>query len=134
MSGIGEVSKMIHITCAALSFCGFFVRGVWMLRDSPMLRQRWVRVAPHIVDTALLASGVVVAVAWRFSPLQQHWLMAKIVALVVYISLGMVALRFGRTRGVRFGAWLLGLLTFAYIVSVAVTKSVAGFLVWFQAT
>jgi len=132
INDIGEGSKVIHVTCVALSFCGFFVRGVWMLRDSAMLRQRWVKIFPHIVDTALLASAVVLAVAWHVSPLQQHWLMAKIVALVFYVWLGVVALRSGRTKTVRLSAWLLGLVTFVYIVSVAVTKSVLGFLVLLQ--
>ena len=54
--------------------------------------------------------------------------MAKIIALVVYIGVGLVALRFGRTKTVRAAAWVLGMLIFAYIVSVAVTRSALG---WF---
>jgi len=119
--------KIIHISCALLSFVGFFVRGVWMLQYSALLQQRWVKVTPHIVDTLLLSSAVMLAVAWRISPLEQPWLMAKIIALVVYIGLGVVALRFGRNKNIRLSAWLLGLLTFTYIVSVAISKSAAGF-------
>jgi uncharacterized membrane protein SirB2 len=131
MYSIGEAAKIIHVSCAALSFCGFFARGVWMLKDSAMLQRRWVRIAPHVVDSLLLASAVALAVAWHMSPLEQHWLMAKIIALVLYIGLGMVALRFGRTKRLRLGAWVLGLVTFVYIVSVAVTKSTLGFFVLF---
>jgi uncharacterized membrane protein SirB2 len=120
--------KTIHVTFAALSFSGFFVRGIWMLRDSPLLKQRWVRIAPQVVDTVLLASAIALAVQWRLSPLDQPWLMAKIIALVVYVGVGLVALRFGRTKTVRAAAWVLGMLIFAYIVSVAVTRSALG---WF---
>jgi uncharacterized membrane protein SirB2 len=120
--------KTIHVTFAALSFAGFFVRGIWMLRDSPLLKRRWVKIAPQVVDTVLLASAVVLAVQLRLSPLDQPWLMAKIIALVAYIGAGMVALRFGRTKTVRAAAWVLGMVIFAYIVSVAVSKSVLG---WF---
>ena len=120
--------KTIHVTFAALSFTGFFIRGIWMLRDSPLLKQRWVRIAPQVVDTVLLASAIALAVRLRLSPLDQPWLMAKIIALVVYVGVGLVALRFGRTKTVRAAAWVLGMLIFAYIVSVAVTRSALG---WF---
>jgi uncharacterized membrane protein SirB2 len=58
------------------------------------------------------------------------WLTAKIVGLLAYIALGMVALRFGRTRGTRAAAWIAALATFGYIVSVAVTKDPRGFLLF----
>jgi uncharacterized membrane protein SirB2 len=120
--------KTIHVTFAALSFTGFFIRGIWMLRDSPLLKQRWVKITPHVVDTVLLVSAIVLAVRLRLSPLDQPWLMAKIIALVAYIGVGMVALRIGRTKTVRTAAWVLGMVIFAYIVSVAVTRSALG---WF---
>lgn len=122
------VLKTIHVTCVALSFLSFFIRGIWMLRDSALIQQRWVKTAPHIIDTLLLASAILLAVQWRFSPLEQPWLMAKIIALLVYIGTGMVALRFGRSKRTRLYAWLLGLATILYIVSVATSKSVLG---WF---
>ena len=120
--------KSLHIAFAALSFSGFFIRGIWMLRDSPLLKQRWVKIAPHVVDTVLLVSAIVLAVRLRMSPLDQPWLMAKIIALVAYIGVGMVALRIGRTKTVRTAAWVFGMVIFVYIVSVAVSKSVLG---WF---
>ena len=56
--------------------------------------------------------------------------LAKVVALLVYIGLGMVALRFGRTRQVRLAAYLGALLTAAFIVVAAYSKSPWG---WFAA-
>ena len=125
------VTKTIHVSCIVLSFSGFFIRGIWMLQGSATLQQRWVKTAPHIIDTLLLASAIVLAVQMRFSPLEHSWLMAKIIALLIYIGAGMVALRFGWSRNVRLGAWVFGLLTFSYIVSVALTKSVLGWFVYF---
>lgn len=125
------VIKAIHLSSVVLSFAGFFIRGIWMLQGSTQLKQRWVKITPHIIDTLLLASAVVLAVQWRLSPLQHSWLMAKIIALFVYIGAGMVALRYGRSRNVRLAAWLFGLLTFLYIVSVALTKSVMGWFAYF---
>ena len=123
-----ETVKTIHIVFVALSFTGFFVRGIWMLKDSKLLQQRWVRISPQIVDTVLLVSAIVLAVQLRVSPLEQAWLMAKIIALLLYIAAGLVALRFGRSRRIRLNAWLFGLVIYLYIVSIALSKSVMG---WF---
>lgn len=115
--------KLIHMSAAALSFTGFFLRGLWMRQGSPRLSARWVKTLPHVVDTVLLATGIAMAVIIRQYPLVNGWLTAKLVGLLVYIGLGMVALRFGRSRGVRTVAWLAALAVFVYIVAVAVTRN-----------
>jgi uncharacterized membrane protein SirB2 len=117
--------KSTHVACVALSYLGFFVRGVWMIRGSPLLGRRWVRIAPHVVDTLLLASALGLAVLLRQNPLIQPWLAAKIVALVLYIALGIIALGRGRTGAVRVTAWIAAQLVFLYIVTVALTRSPA---------
>lgn len=130
MSNI-ELLKLLHMSCAFLSIGGFTLRGYWMFTDNPRLRQRATRVLPHMVDTLLLGSAIGMLVMWQMNPLSLSWLSAKIIALLVYIGLGMVAFRFGATRQVRQVAFGLALLTAAYIVAVAYTKSplvVAG---WF---
>lgn len=116
--------KQTHVACAALSYAGFFVRGIWMLRGSALLERRWVRVAPHVVDTLLLASAIALAVTLGQYPLAEPWLTAKVVALVFYIGLGMVALRRGPTRRIRAAAWILAQAVFIYIVAVALTRNV----------
>ncbi len=113
----------IHVLSVATSITLFTVRGVWMMTDSARLQRRWVKVVPHAVDTVLLASAVALAVMSSQYPLQQAWLTAKVLGLIAYIALGMIALRYGRTRKIRVSAWLLALLVFAYIVSVAVTRN-----------
>ncbi len=123
--------KLIHVTCVVLSFAGFFIRGLWMLRESNLLKQRWVKIMPQVVDTLLLVSAILLAVQMRFSPLEQPWLMAKIIGLLIYIALGLVALRFGRSRPIRLSAWVMAMLIFLYIVSVATSKSVLGFIAYF---
>ena len=123
-----ETVKTVHVTFVALSFAGFFIRGIWMLKDSPLLQQKWVRISPQVVDTVLLVSAIILAVQLRMSPMEQSWLMAKIIALLAYIAVGMIALRLGRSKRIRLAAWLLGLVIFLYIVSVALSKSVLG---WF---
>jgi uncharacterized membrane protein SirB2 len=119
--------KHLHMTCAALSGSLFVLRGVWMLRASAMLARRWVRVLPHIIDTCLLASAVTLA-GWSGQyPWEQPWLGAKVVALFVYVILGSVALKRGKTRAIRMAAFAAALATFLYIVAVAFTKHIAIF-------
>ena len=117
------VVKYIHISCVLISYLFFFVRGVWMLRAAPILQHRWVKVVPHVVDSALLLSAITLATLLSISPLAAPWLMAKIIALLLYILLGTIAIKRGKTRKIRLAAWLAAQLVFIYIVSVALTHN-----------
>ncbi|HJV51856.1 MAG TPA: SirB2 family protein [Noviherbaspirillum sp.] len=116
--------KHLHMTCAALSGSFFLVRGIWMLRDSAMLQQRWVKTAPHLIDTILLGSALTMVVWSGQYPFVENWLTAKVFALIAYILLGTVALKRGKTKGVRVTAFVAALLVFGYIVKVALTRQV----------
>jgi uncharacterized membrane protein SirB2 len=115
--------KIIHLSAVVASFTLFFLRGIWLLSASPIMQQRWVKIVPHSVDTVLLVSAVGLAWQLELSPFDTPWLAAKIIALLVYIGLGLLAFRFARTRGLRLTAWLSALLTFAYIVAAALTHA-----------
>jgi uncharacterized membrane protein SirB2 len=119
--------KHLHMGCAALSITLFLLRGGWMLQGSAMLQQRWVKIAPHLVDTVLLGSAITLAVLSGQYPFAQPWLGAKVIALLLYIVLGTIALKRGRTRRIRALAFGAAILTFAYIVAVAVTRQVLPF-------
>ena len=119
--------KHLHMGCAALSGSLFLLRGVWMLRYSTMLQRRWVRVLPHCIDTVLLASALVLVFWSGQYPFAQPWLGAKVVALLLYIVLGAIALKRGPTRKARVLAFGAALLTFLYIVAVATTRQVVPF-------
>ena len=119
--------KTIHLSAVAISGAGFFARGLGMLWGREWIRHRMAKTLPHIVDTVLIVSALWLAWLLKLTPSNAPWITAKIVGLVVYIGIGMVALRFGRTKARRGAAWLLAMLTFAYIVSVAITKDPRGF-------
>jgi uncharacterized membrane protein SirB2 len=116
--------KTIHITSVAISYSLFFLRGLWMLRASTILHRRWVKYAPHLVDSVLLVSAITLAWQLGISPLEAPWLAAKIMALLLYIVIGSIALKHGKTKHMRLAAWLTAQLIFIYIVSVAVTHDV----------
>ena len=119
--------RILHAGSAAVSISLFVLRGGFMLFSPERLQARWARIVPHVVDTVLLASAL--WLAWHLGAKgTQGWLWAKVVALLVYIVLGSVALKRGRTRRVRIAAFIASVATFAYIVSVAVTKWPLGFL------
>lgn len=111
--------KHLHLTTIAVSLALFVLRGIWMMASSPRLQARWVRIVPHVNDTLLLASGIGLAVLIQQYPLVDGWLTAKLAALLVYIGLGTVALKRGRTRGQRIAAWIAALAVFGYMLAVA---------------
>jgi uncharacterized membrane protein SirB2 len=116
------VLKVIHVTAAAVSYALFVVRGVWMINGSPRLGERWVRIVPHVNDTLLLAAAIWMTLLLREYPGSHAWLTAKVAGLVVYVGLGMMALRRARTRRARVTAWLAAQAVFFYIVAVALTR------------
>ena len=113
------VLKTLHLTTIALTLALFVLRGAWMIADSPRLKARWVRIAPHVNDTLLLASGISLAVLLQQYPLVHGWLTAKFFALIAYIVLGTIALKRGKTKAQRVAAWIAALLVFGYMVAVA---------------
>ncbi|HET7062207.1 MAG TPA: SirB2 family protein [Nitrosospira sp.] len=115
--------KMIHITSVVISYLLFSLRSIWMIRGSPTLKRRWVKITPHVVDTVLLASAVTLAVWIQQDPIHDSWLSAKVAGLLAYIGLGMMALRFGKTRKTKILYWIAAQVAFFYIVLVAVTKN-----------
>jgi uncharacterized membrane protein SirB2 len=123
-------AKALHVGCVVLSLGGFVARGALMLAASPLLNARFIRIAPHVVDTVLLASALWLAWILRQYPFVQGWLTAKVIGLVVYIGLGTIALRRGRTKAVRITAFAGAAATAFYIVTVALTHDPRGFLLW----
>jgi uncharacterized membrane protein SirB2 len=120
--------KHLHVTCVVLSILLFFLRGIWTMQTSPIMQQRWVKIAPHIIDTLLLGSALTLAWLSQQWPFQQAWLTAKVLGLLAYIILGSIALKRGKTRQIRLAAWLLALVTVGYIVAVALTRTATPFI------
>ncbi len=121
------VINIIHIATAFISIAGFFIRGIWMIQSSSILQQRWVKITPAINDSLLLLSAIALVILTAQFPGPVAWINAKILALILYIVLGIIALKRGKTREIRITAWCLALLTYAYITMVALNKNVLPF-------
>ncbi|MBP5980541.1 MAG: SirB2 family protein [Halomonas sp.] len=115
--------KHLHMSAAALSITFFMLRAWWSVRESPRLNARWVKVLPHIIDTALLGLGVTLMLLLSVWPWQLPWLGAKLLALLVYIGIGTIAIKCGPTPRVRALAAALAVAVFAYMVGAAIQHS-----------
>lgn len=120
-----EIVKYIHVTAIILSISGFLVRVNLQLNDSPYQTKYWFKKLPHKVDTILLASALTMVYIMGVNPLTTSWISEKIIGLLIYILLGMVALRWGKTKTVKKVAASAAVIVFAYIVYVAHYKAPA---------
>ena len=111
--------RQAHIGFAMLSIALFMVRGALMLAESRQLQARALQILPHVIDTLLLTTALMLTTVIHQYPFSTDWLTAKVVLLVVYIVLGSIAIKRGRTRGIRIAAFIAALLTIGFLVSVA---------------
>jgi uncharacterized membrane protein SirB2 len=113
----------LHVAAALLSISGFIFRGILHLRGSQLLNRKWLKISPHVNDTVLIVSALALVYQTGLNILSTPWLQAKIVALILYIVLGLIAFRFGKTKTVKLLAWIEAIVVFGYIAGVAVTKN-----------
>lgn len=118
--------KLLHVTTVFISISLFVLRGFWVLNGSAMMSKKWVKIVPHINDTILLISAIILAVTIQQYPFVHGWLTAKFLALIAYIILGMFALKRAKNRTSKLIFFILSIITFSYIVMVALTHSVTG--------
>jgi uncharacterized membrane protein SirB2 len=115
--------RAVHIGCAGISIGLFVLRGAMQGAGIDWRRWRWLRIAPHVNDTLLLAAAIALAVTTAQYPFVQAWLTAKVLALCAYVALGRVALKREMSPTRRGAAFVAALASVAYIVGVAVTRS-----------
>lgn len=115
--------KMLHMTCALISILGFTLRGILKLQGSALIEKKFFKIAPHIVDSVLLLSAIALTVMIGQYPLTSGWLTAKVIGLLLYIFLGLVTLRFAKTQPIRLLSFILAIVVFAYIATVARTHN-----------
>jgi uncharacterized membrane protein SirB2 len=108
-----------HITFAILSVAIFTLRGLLMLARSPHVHSPWLKYPSYLVDTLLLTAALMLTTVIHQYPFQTGWLTMKVFLLVVYVVLGSIALKRGRTQAVRVVALAAALLTVAFLFTVA---------------
>ncbi len=120
--------KDFHILFITVSIVLFILRFFWKWANADIMQQRWVKIAPHIIDTFMLVSGAWLVVITHFYPFtpQGSWLTEKLFGVIIYIALGIVALGTGkdglRSQKTRWVAFILALGCLYLVVKLALTK------------
>jgi uncharacterized membrane protein SirB2 len=114
--------KHLHMSLAATSVSLFLLRFGLRERRPAALARPGLRIAPHLIDTLLLLSGLGLAIHWRLSPLEAQWFGAKLVLVLVYIVLGSLALKRCRSRAGRRLACAAALATVGAVAALAILK------------
>lgn len=112
----------VHIGTVAVSGSLFALRGLARMAGWPIANHAAVRYFSYLNDTLLLTAAILLTLIVHQYPLLDAWLTVKVVLLVVYIVLGVIALRRGRTPRIRATAFVAALATFGFIISVALTQ------------
>ena len=108
-----------HITFAILSVAIFTVRGLLMLANSRHVNSPWLKYTSYTIDTLLLTAALMLTTVIHQYPFQAGWLTMKVALLVVYVVLGSIALKRGRTRTTRVVALVAAWLTIGFLFTVA---------------
>ncbi len=114
-----------------ISISLFLIRCFWVFRDSSIdkirMDKKWVKVLPHVNDTILLITATILALSIQQYPFVDAWLTAKFTALFFYIVFGMFALKRAKEMKNKVLFFILALITFSYIVGVALTRNAGWF-------
>jgi uncharacterized membrane protein SirB2 len=112
--------KILHLTFILLSISSFVGRVYLAEKRPEMLEQKWIKVGPHIVNTLLLITGLMLIFQGQWLSGEFGWIVAKIIALLGYIGLGMIAIK--SQGALRWQAFAGAIACFMYIAIVAVSK------------
>lgn len=118
--------KLFHISCVLLSGSLFCLRGLLLLKGSHAYNHAALRWLSYAIDTCLLAAALILMTIIQQYPFQQAWLTVKVLLIIAYIGLGLVALRFAATPRARIVSFAAALLVFAYTISVALAHNPLG--------
>lgn len=125
--------KQFHILVALLSGSLFALRGAFVLAGARWPQALPVRWFSYAVDTALLTAALMLLTILPGAMFANGWLAVKIALLVVYIVLGILALKRARTPRARLVFYLAALLVYFAIYSIARAHHPLGlFAYWFS--
>lgn len=85
--------KHTHLLLVALSLSLFIVRGTALQMSAQWLNKKIVKIAPHIIDSFLLLTGVLLTFSVAQYPISDNWLSVKMILLVGYIVFGIKMMR-----------------------------------------
>lgn len=121
--------KAVHISAVSISITLFISRVYWLLARPELLKNRILKYLPHIVDAVLLFSALLLLLASNIYPgTENPWLIAKIIAMLLYILSGMFLFRVAKGRITILYTLILSILIYLYIVHTAIFKTINPFI------
>lgn len=118
----------LHITLVTLSVSLFALRGLGVLAGQTWPMAAWARGLAPVIDSLLLLAGGTLWWLLQLNPTQNHWLLAKLVLLIVYIVLGTLALKRAPTRGAKALCFVAALAVVGFMASIAMARHPLGLL------
>jgi uncharacterized membrane protein SirB2 len=109
----------VHVLAISLSGGLFALRGLGILAGARWPQAVVVRYLSYTIDTVLLTAALMLVTILPAAMFANHWLTVKLVLVVVYVVLGVFALRRGRTRTIRTACYFAALLVFTTIIGIA---------------
>ncbi len=125
--------KLVHVGAVIASGGLFALRGLMMLAGSRLANHAALRHLSYAIDTTLLTAALMLITILHQYPFVQGWLTVKVLLLVVYIVLGSLALRRGRTLAIRTSCYFAALAVYLFIIGVARAHDPRGILAMLSA-
>lgn len=88
ISSFYPILKGSHLALVAISIPFFIARGGSKILGLTWQTQKWAKVSPHVLDTLLLLSGILLMFITGLNPIEHSWLTSKLLFLVGYIVFG----------------------------------------------
>lgn len=111
--------REVHIAAVLASGSVFLLRGLAVFAGAPRALTALLRYLGYTADTVLLTAALMLMTIIQQYPFTHHWLTVKVMLLVVYVALGVLAFSVARRPSRRLAFWLAGLAVFGFIYSVA---------------
>jgi uncharacterized membrane protein SirB2 len=111
--------KQAHVMLALLSGTVFSVRGIAALMNGEWQQRRPVKLLSYAIDIALLTAALILLTLLPWTMFGNGWLVMKLILLVVYVTLGVYTLRLARNPRLRAICYVLALLVFGWMVTIA---------------
>lgn len=121
--------KLLHVSTVVISLILFISRVLLLLKRPTILKHPALRILPHINDSILLFSAVSLLILAELTPGSDNpWLVAKIIAMIIYILTGMFLLKWASTTRSILSLFFLALIIYFYIIHTAIYKNINPFL------
>ncbi|MBQ4834529.1 SirB2 family protein [Pseudoalteromonas sp. MMG010] len=89
--------KHVHMAIALLSITLFYIRSFSRIGKGVVAKNKLISISSVIADPLLLVSAITLMFIGGINPFEQHWLLEKIVLVIMYIVLGVKSIKLTNT-------------------------------------